>query len=108
MSQHTRIFIVGHPGAGKGLLAKKLAKKLNWQFVNIDFELEIRMGQSISKILSNEGEKEFASIQNEILGSLQSRENIVITTDASIVDHEENRLALMKEFVVNLQVSIPV
>lgn len=33
MSKYKRIFIVGHSGAGKGVLGLALAKKLNWQFI---------------------------------------------------------------------------
>jgi len=33
MSQIKRIFIVGHPGAGKALLAKALAEKLGWRSI---------------------------------------------------------------------------
>jgi len=37
MTQHNRIFIVGHSGAGKGVLAKALAEKLGWQFMIAQF-----------------------------------------------------------------------
>lgn len=33
MIKPKRIFIVGHMGAGKALLAEALAKKLGWQYI---------------------------------------------------------------------------
>jgi ATP-dependent protease Clp ATPase subunit len=36
MSSIKRIFIIGHSGAGKGVLAQAVAKKLGWKFINAD------------------------------------------------------------------------
>lgn len=38
MNKHKRIFIVGHSGAGKGMLAQAVAEKLGWQFIDANFE----------------------------------------------------------------------
>lgn len=105
MSQYKRIFIIGHPGAGKALLAKTLADKLGWQFVNADFELEFRIGQTMSEIVGQQGEQGFHRCESEILSSLQGQEHIVVTTDASIVCSEKNRQLLSNEFVVYLEAS---
>ena len=34
MSSIKRIFIIGHSGAGKDVLAQAVAKKLGWKFFN--------------------------------------------------------------------------
>jgi shikimate kinase len=52
MSKHKRIFIVGHSGAGKGVLAQALSKKLGWQFLDADFSLEKHV-PSILKAMEN-------------------------------------------------------
>jgi len=36
MSNIKRIFVIGHSGAGKGVLAQAVAKKLGWKFINAD------------------------------------------------------------------------
>lgn len=59
MSQSKRIFIIGHPGSGKILLAKTLAEKLGWQFIDSDFGLEFRIGRLLADILGNQGKKAF-------------------------------------------------
>lgn len=38
-----RIFIVGHLGAGKGVLAQALAEKLDWKYTDADFALAHKM-----------------------------------------------------------------
>lgn len=108
MNPRKRIFIIGHPGAGKALLAKTLAEKLAWQFIDADLGLEIRMGCTLTEIMDIQGENAFQERGAEILKLLHHRDNIVVTTDASIVCNEKNRQLLESEFVVYLKVSIPV
>ncbi len=50
MSQHKRIFIIGHSGAGKGVLAQALAEKLGWQFLDADFSLAPSIGRSMTDL----------------------------------------------------------
>lgn len=108
MSQNKRIFIVGHPGVGKAVLAKLLSEKLGWEFINADFGLELRVGRSLDKILGKQGEEVFHHCESEILMNQLGLENIVVTTDASIVCDKKNRQILSKEFVVHLQASTSV
>ncbi len=108
MNTFNRIFIVGHPGSGKAVLAKALAKKIGWQFVDADFGLEIHVGRALTDIIGKTGAQLFYQCESEILTSLLARENIVISTDASIVCNERNREILVSEFVVYLKVSSPV
>lgn len=107
MSQHKRIFIIGHPGAGKGLLAKILAEKLGWSFVDMDFGLEFLIGRSLEEILGKEGESAFHRTECNIFSVLSRKENIVVTTDAAITDSEAACKLLSNEFVVYLKVSTP-
>lgn len=107
MSQykHKRIFIVGHPGAGKALVAKTLAEKLGWKFIDSDLGLEFHIGRTLKEIIGDQGEEAFYHCQSEILVNQLQNENIVVTTDASIVCNEKTRQLLSTEFVVYLQVS---
>jgi shikimate kinase len=105
MSKFKRIFIVGQPGAGKGLLAKTLAEKLGWQFIDADIGIEFRIGRMIGEIIGNEGAEAYQQCQNEILKNILTKENIVVTTDVSVVCDEANRKLLSNEFTVFVQVS---
>lgn len=108
MSQYKRIFIIGHSGAGKGILAKAVAEKLGWQFLDADFSLAPSIGRSMSEIIGDQGEKAFHHCLSEILSHQLSKENIVVTTDDSIVCNEKCRQLLSSEFTVNLKVSTAV
>jgi len=107
MSQykHNRIFIISHPGAGKALLAKTLAEKLGWKFIDADLGLEFHVGQTLTEIIGKQGEEELYRCQSEIITKQLQSENIVVTTDASIVCSDKLRQLLSNEFVVYLQVS---
>ncbi|MCF6765556.1 hypothetical protein L3V82_07210 [Thiotrichales bacterium 19S3-7] len=106
--QANRIFIIGHSGAGKGVLAQAIAKKLDWKFIDSDFSLEPSIGQSMTKTLSEPGKHAFQQTLSHILNYQTSLENIVVTTDDSIIELPENQAILKTEFSVFLQVSLPV
>ena len=108
MSKHKRIFIVGHSGAGKGVLAQALAKELGWQYIDADFSLAPSIGRTTVEIVGSQGEDAFHHCLSEILSHQQRQENIVVTTDDSIVCHEKNRKLLASEFTVYLKVSLSV
>jgi shikimate kinase len=108
VNKHKRIFIVGHPGAGKGLVAKLLAEKLGWQFINSDLGLESCIGRTLAEIVGKQGEEAFHHCESEILSYQLTKDNIVVATDASIVSSEKNRQLLSSEFVVYLKVSTSV
>ncbi|HAU1107395.1 TPA: shikimate kinase [Legionella pneumophila] len=108
MNQPQRIFIVGHHGAGKGLLAKSVAQSLGWQFVEADLGLESHVGRHLSEILGSLGSEAFYDCQFDILSSLCTQEHIVVTTDSTVVLSLKNRQLLHDEMTVFLDVSTPV
>ncbi|KTD74962.1 shikimate kinase [Legionella waltersii] len=108
MNQPQRIFIIGQPGAGKGLLAKTIADRLGWQFVDVDFGLEFQIGRHLHEILGEQGQDSFYDCQYNILSNLCTQEHIVVTTDASVACSEKNRQLLQSEMTVFLNVSTPV
>lgn len=105
MKQSKRLYLVGHSGSGKALVAKTVAEKLGWQFIDEDFALEFRIGRNLDEILGTEGQERFSQCQSEILLSHLYKEHIVVATDASIVCCERNRELLAQGLVVFLKVS---
>lgn len=109
MDQPKRIFIIGHFGAGKGVLAQAVAKSLGWKFVDADVLGGLaHIGRTVSEILGIEGERAFNRCQMEILSHQLTQENNVITTDESIICNEKARELLKSEFTVYLKVSAAV
>jgi shikimate kinase len=109
MSNIKRIFIIGHSGAGKGVLAQAVAKKLGWKFINADvLGCAAHIGRTVSEIVGAEGERAFNCCLTEILAHQITKENIVVTTDESIICDEKARELLKSEFTVYLKVSTAV
>jgi shikimate kinase len=107
MNNIKRIYILGQPGAGKALLAKTLADRLGWSFVDADFGLEFKIGLEINAILGKSGNDSFQMCQSQLINKLAKEEKIVIATDCSIVDSDKCRQLLLSEFTVFVDVSLP-
>lgn len=109
MNHSNRIFIVGHSGAGKGVLAEAIASKLNWQFINADvFGCAGHIGRRVSEVIGKKGEEGINHCLTEILSHQMTKNNIVVTTDESIISDEKARELLKSEFTVYLEVSTSV
>ena len=107
MTKPKRIIIIGHMGAGKSLLAKELAAKLGWQYVDANLGLERFMGRRLHEIFGKQGEESFHQCEADILAHYSNKENVVIVLDDAVITTEKNRALLSKEFVVYLRASIP-
>jgi shikimate kinase/shikimate kinase/3-dehydroquinate synthase len=53
-------------GSGKSSIGSIVSKKLNIDFIDIDLEIEKKIGMSISRIFENKGEKYFRQIEELI------------------------------------------
>ena len=100
-----RIFIVGQPGAGKGVLAKILAKKLNWQFVDADLGIESHVGLTLHEILGKQVLDSYCECQFKILETLTNKQAIVVATDGLVLGNDKCIALLNREFVVHLTIN---
>ena len=101
-----RLILIGPMASGKSTVGKRLAKRLNLNFIDIDEEVEKAAGVSISWIFDVEGEQKFRERESkELINSLKS-EDSVVATGGGIVLTEENRNILKKGTVIYLEVSI--
>ena len=101
-----RLILIGPMASGKSTIGRKLSKRLNLDFIDIDEEIEKSAGVSISWIFDVEGEKSFRERESkELIKSLNS-DNCVIATGGGVVLNEENRNNLKKGTVIFLEVSI--
>ena len=75
-----RIFLIGFMGCGKTTLGKKLAKHLNYNFIDLDNYIEKTTNKTITEIFENKGEKKFRIVEKESLMEVCKKDNLVIAT----------------------------
>jgi shikimate kinase len=66
------------PAAGKTTTAKWLAQKLGWSYLDLDAQIESKMGMRIAEIFSVLGEEKFREIEASTLRETASMSNLVV------------------------------
>ncbi len=101
-----RIFLIGYMGAGKTTLGKALAEHLSYEFIDLDWYIEEKIGQSIPSFFSQQGEKSFREIEHTSLIELLTKDSLVIATGGGVPCFYNNMdLMLTAGSVVFLEVS---
>lgn len=81
-------------GAGKTTVGKKLAKALNWQFLDLDQQIEKSTGVTVTTIFEIEGEAGFRQREAQALAQVAAEADLVIATGGGVVMNPANRARL--------------
>src|SRR3989338_6200720 len=84
------IVVVGFMGAGKSLISKKLAQKLNFPVFSTDKLIEEKEGRSISNIFQSSTETYFRKVEKEIVLKVSEQENVIIDCGGGVVLDADN------------------
>ena len=101
-----RIFIIGLPGCGKTTIAKLLANRLHYKFIDIDTAIEAKENMTINEIFKNKGESYFRTIETQTLNDLNQIEDVVIACGGGIC--ENNSKSSFKGITIFLKVDVKV
>ena len=88
--EKSNIVLIGMPTSGKTTVGKIIAEKTGKEFIDIDKEIVLLFGKSISDIFETMGENGFREIEKNVTETVSARQNAVIATGGGVVLNEKN------------------
>ena len=86
--------LIGYRATGKTTLAKLLAQRLGWDWIDADVEIERRAGKTIAQIFADDGEPAFRDIEAQVIADLCRRDRLVLAAGGGAPLRPESRQAM--------------
>lgn len=102
-----RIYLIGMPGSGKSSVGKKLANKINYQYIDMDEYIENKLNKKIPLIFSEDGEAYFRLKEKEVLNDFLSLDNVIISTGGGVIKDKSNK-DLMNGKIIFIDVDLSI
>jgi len=94
------ISLIGFMAAGKTTVGKKIAQRLDYDFIDLDQYVEKKQKMSVQELFKTKGEKYFRKLEKKYLKYILSNyDNLVISPGGGIVLNEKNIKILKKKTV---------
>jgi shikimate kinase len=100
--------LVGLPGSGKSTVGPLLAAALHAGFIDLDREIESRLGMTVSEIFRTRGEPAFRGLEHDLTKELVDRPGLVVAPGGGWMADEAN-VALVRQSarIIHLLVTVP-
>lgn len=85
------ITLIGYRGSGKSTVARPLADRLRWKWIDADTVIEQTAGQTIREIFAAEGEAGFRTRERQVMAELLQQEHLVIAAGGGAILSPETR-----------------
>lgn len=92
--------LIGYRATGKTTLARLVAERLRWDWIDADVEIERRAGRSIAKIFAEQGEPAFRDIEAQVIADLCRRDRLVLAAGGGAPLRSESRRAMREAGLV--------
>jgi shikimate kinase len=86
-----RVALIGFMGSGKSTVGALLARRLGWEFVDVDALVEAEAGATIADIFTAHGEDHFRTLESAGLRALAGRTGLVVAVGGGAPHRESNR-----------------
>lgn len=90
------IVLIGYRATGKTSLARLLAERLGWEWIDADVEIERRAGKTIAQIFAQDGEPAFRDLEAAVMQELLAGERLVIASGGGAPMRPETRQAMQQ------------
>ena len=105
----TRLFLTGYRGTGKTTVARLVADRLGWNWIDSDHQIEQTVGKTIAQIFADQGEPAFRDLEEQVVADLSTHDQIVIALGGGAILREATQQRLVQAGpVVWLQASATV
>lgn len=74
------VVLVGLSGAGKTVVGRQLARRLGWEFVDLDEEVERLAGLTVAELFASDGEPRFRDMERHATLELDAGPGTVVST----------------------------
>ena len=104
------VFLVGFMASGKSSVGQELARRLGWDFVDLDARIESRERQTVPEIFRDKGEPGFRLSETSALRDLLAeplKRNRVVALGGGAFVQERNRELLRQWPSVFLEATVP-
>ena len=99
MKSKENLVFLGMMGSGKSSIGLLVAKKLKFNFIDIDNEIEKKLGTSISKIFADKGEVFFRKVEEKLTLKNLKLHSSVISLGGGAFINENIRKEVLKSHV---------
>ena len=83
--------LIGYRGTGKSTVGMRLARRLNWDWIDTDNEVERRAGRTIREIFATDGEPAFRQCERDVIADLVQRDRLVLSTGGGAILNADTR-----------------
>jgi len=85
------VILIGFMGAGKTTIGKKLARMLDYEFIDSDELIELQQAMSVGQIFASRGEGYFRELERNLIQELSSWDaNFVLSTGGGMPCFADN------------------
>jgi|TARA_R110000751_G_scaffold31160_1_gene79309 shikimate kinase len=93
------LVLVGMMGAGKTTVGRRLAARLNRQFLDSDEEIEKAAQMSVPEIFQQRGEPEFRAGETRVIARVLKTRGVVLATGGGAFVNQETRALVKAEAI---------
>lgn len=90
-----RIVLTGFMGSGKTTVGPMVARRLGWNFVDVDDVIEAEAGCTIAEIFARQGEMAFRDREHATIARLAARGELVLALGGGAIERAETRALLL-------------
>jgi shikimate kinase len=100
------ITLIGMAGAGKSFIGQELAKRLGYDFLDIDRIIEQKAEMKLQKIIDSLGESKFLEFEEQSILALDNLKKCVVSPGGSAV-YSAKAIAFLKEISIIILLTAP-